>query len=893
MALSHILLVCGFIHINHADTYYVDEGGTDEENCGTKEQPCRSVSFLVPRPILSADTIQLSGTIKDEKILFKDLDPITITGLAMDSATLEGIYPKYEENICVQCDNSSLTIRTLTLTETPESDDSDYNHTVLLKVIQDSVVLISNCRVIGRDHQNHYFSWIACHNGSTLDIQDTTFSNIKMKEGSVIDMHSNTSFTMSNSKVTGLVVEDIFGGFLWSRLTDQKKVIIDNTTFSNIKLSGYGGAAIAVNMSDGTSVQIGTNSAVEFVDCVTTNDIYGDSSIGGAIYLDLEEDFTPNLKIGPKVNFTRCNADFGKNIFINAKNLKKTVTTETLDFTIQVDEFLEYCGYASGSENTSTVAIPLLLYRRPHVNELYISSGENAKDHEQCGWEDYPCRSIHYAMSKVYDDYDYIFLGSGVSMTQAWFLGEGSYIITCPKGQASTELTVKSDRSDTLQAAITINADVDFRAVKFTIPEKLDHNVFLRAFGDRLSFQDCTFNFPSNDQHNYVLFESIECECTFDTLILSNAPFENDVIRLNNSKHVTLSNFKLDNISCKAGCIINTYTDKETDYKLVIKDSVFSHTINTDNSETGIVIRARDYNITMTNVSFIGRAPVPDPTAMSNEFFDISQNDDDDELCRWTSSLVHLEGCDTTMVDTIFTRAKVGGLSIKGGSLNIESGYFRENHAGSRKFRNARRNVHCEGKAQVVIKSLLGGDGTREHPSPWMDFGDCTVKSDLISADAALFYPTLTNITYEKKDGNYRLRFTGKYLIPCNVSAEIFEYEKGVEKDRKQLKFTDFTNERFAYVTIPVKELNVKKQFYGRLKYGRTGGDFSAAVMVTHPAKGKGGLVVLTVFMVILFIGLVVGAAVFIYWFGFKHRPRQGYVNIDKQAPANNSDSNL
>ncbi|KAH7822159.1 uncharacterized protein MONOS_4007 [Monocercomonoides exilis] len=105
------------------------------------------------------------------------------------------------------------------------------------------------------------------------------------------------------------------------------------------------------------------------------------------------------------VSFSECNAWRGKNMFVSSDNLSERVTRESMNIVIDVEieeapDFDEFCGYEN--EVTST-AVPLVLFLRDPPQPVLIG-GDSAEECRVCGYIDFPCPSIPYAVANRFKE---------------------------------------------------------------------------------------------------------------------------------------------------------------------------------------------------------------------------------------------------------------------------------------------------------------------------------------------------------------------------------------------------------------------------------------------------------------------------------------------------------
>ncbi|KAH7824084.1 uncharacterized protein MONOS_1711 [Monocercomonoides exilis] len=149
------------------------------------------------------------------------------------------------------------------------------------------------------------------------------------------------------------------------------------------------------------------------------------------------------------------------------------------------------------------------------------------------------------------------------------------------------------------------------------------------------------------------------------------------------------------------------------------------------------------------------------------------KNGADEDVCKWTGSLVDVcEGL-LEMKDTSITNSSKGGLSISGGSAVIESCLFENNSKSIERYRSARRNVFCTGSGTLNVVDLKGGDGWERNTSLWILNEGCKLLGIAAERSSEFFIPTLKSVETTQKEDIVELTFRGTLLLPCNLGFQI------------------------------------------------------------------------------------------------------------------------
>ncbi|KAK2961075.1 hypothetical protein BLNAU_3843 [Blattamonas nauphoetae] len=234
-------------------------------------------------------------------------------------------------------------------------------------------------------------------------------------------------------------------------------------------------------------------------------------------------------------------------------------------------------------------------------------------------------------------------------------------------------------------------------------------------------------------------------------------------------------------------------------------------------SPSFVLLFAENSSLTLKEGSFVG--PQSNP----------SSNDElSEKICDWTSGILQLDNCDTSISDMKLNHLSFGAVNIRNGSLELVTSSFHANSPNQPSFPSLRRNIHCSDGGHIEIGSLTGGDGVGDKMG-WFSRSDCTLSGDGVDIKTAFFAPTLnadeSKTTFTKKTGTFEVEIVGTVLIPCGLLLEVFELTKD-KKEGSQLLFklnvdsTQSFTEKNSKLAIPqtsLKELKGELEWRGRL----------------------------------------------------------------------------
>ncbi|KAK2953380.1 hypothetical protein BLNAU_11666 [Blattamonas nauphoetae] len=156
----------------------------------------------------------------------------------------------------------------------------------------------------------------------------------------------------------------------------------------------------------------------------------------------------------------------------------------------------------------------------------------------------------------------------------------------------------------------------------------------------------------------------------------------------------------------------------------------------------------------------------------------------DEDVCTWTTGILILDSCHTTIQSTPLTQLTQGAVNMKNGSLTVISSSFSSNSPKHTSFPSLRRNIHCSEGGVIEIESLNGGDGSSDSPSAWISSDDCTITGKEEVAREPMFIPSLNTDETSVKQTSDKIGIwlVGTLLIPCGLGVEVREWDEKVQK---------------------------------------------------------------------------------------------------------------
>ncbi|KAA6393212.1 MAG: hypothetical protein EZS28_011259, partial [Streblomastix strix] len=393
-------------HVNNPTQPFQNGSGHNNVGCGHYYWPCLTIEYALSRNPSSTQRIigVINGYEFNEQLTFSSTSFTILIQNLLNPTNNQTITILSDLKIAntgrFVVDGQIVEFKYLNFLIQSGGSSIDY---IIQSTLGTSSISISNCEI---------------HKDTTTSIsrglvQDTTTSisrglvQVSLGSVSIIDIKME-SFTKSGGRTTTLNQFSangitLSGGSLIS-YSSSGNLNIDGCTFTSITktiANGNGGVISGILSSISGSILI-TGTESTFTSCTVPND----SGLGGAIYLDIQSDGETKYDLTGASYLTGNNALYGKNLFINAINLRSAVpigdpTRIKLGAQNPETDFYNLMGYDNGN---SQIAIPLYYLYTAVDQSIYnvkdTTSNGQGNDNIGCGHLDYPCLTIYYAIEQ-------------------------------------------------------------------------------------------------------------------------------------------------------------------------------------------------------------------------------------------------------------------------------------------------------------------------------------------------------------------------------------------------------------------------------------------------------------------------------------------------------------
>ncbi|KAH7822194.1 uncharacterized protein MONOS_8208 [Monocercomonoides exilis] len=726
---------------------------------------------------------------------------------------------------------------------------------------------------------------------------------------------------------------------------EEMNLKIDNSSFSGVKRSDNGASileskcenkiCLIVNASNITEdkaetsekggalfFRLGASGSMKMIDstishCSCTN------GKGGGVYLATKERGDLNFTfLGMK--FSANTAKVGNDIFIECFNITSQINESQFQFDLRENHYSrinaiygrDFCDYQSDSNLIGFVTI--------HQSDTIIVSGVNGSDDRQCGTNSLPCDSIEHGLMHLTSDIlSLIFVAEESVIEREFDLKEMSL---SSKSREMCEVEVKSDITRTKEALVTTAGTVSLLREKFVFESNFisSHESLISPEGGILEIMNCSFSSKQpvegvNAEFARIPFDIINMRkgelqlegCTISNLILqkfsvylsssppsviylfeiSNSTVSHSLVEIIESGQFSIKDFNTKNITGKGSgeslisCLAMKKMMQLTNCTISGANSIFSK---------GKLMKLEDCsNVKMDSCIFSGSAKERNEQTVNEE----------EEMCKWSGSLVDVVKSSLMMKDTTISNSAEGGITMSGGNVIIEKGEFVNNDPSIEGYPSLRRNIIGSDSGTLNVKSLKGGDGVLPNASLWMLNDGCSFEGIAGERASPFFIPDLESVSSEKLREKVNLVFRGSLLLPCNLSFETVAAEGDEEVVEKHL-FDErgFKSEEEVHGSVSVETIEgIPSEAEVRvcILFGNAESPSSTQSFILKNASvpeskgderlvegGKEGksswtLIVIVLLIVILLIVLIVAIAFIVRWRKQKRRTEELEIIVE------------
>lgn len=528
-----------------SDERYIDGiNGNNNPDCGKDEDgiPCKSITYVfsVGEKVLDLNVKVFDGG-SSEGAIDVNFCHLYITSVSEEKPVVKGNVE--EDNVIFSITTGLLDISNIIILK-----DTDKSSSKSILSITNSLgrVSINICIITSKDNtiteeistsdSFHLFNSESSERilyAALLDVSTglVSLTNVEFKDlifynSATVNIPCKGDYKFYNCTFNNIKKNNGDGVALAKDVNDGELLQFENCSFIECMSPGEYGNAIRIIVNDHSKLEIG-NSSTEtiFTNCYSTKN-NGAFGRGRGIYLKLNSD-ERNFVLENLI-FKDCNAEHGKNLYLEAVDLENVENNDTLkyDLTYDKDKLNDYAG--SNTEHYFTVIYLVLLLHK--VDKMaYVVNNDDGNDIEYCGDKIFPCRSINY-VGRIYFSDKTVNVGllKGYKFNEELLLDNKPFSISGADSDES--LLVACPENGNRRSIIYLTQDVTFTSITFSVPLSLNFRTcFIEINSNTTTLTNCCVELKDIINRN-INYSIVKVSGGYAKLIIDGFTFREETV---------------------------------------------------------------------------------------------------------------------------------------------------------------------------------------------------------------------------------------------------------------------------------------------------------------------------------------------------------------------------
>ncbi|KAH7826666.1 uncharacterized protein MONOS_10852 [Monocercomonoides exilis] len=655
-------------------------------------------------------------------------------------------------------------------------------------------------------------------------IDEFTVIEAKLESGSLFEIEGEGAngggeMRMKNCSIGSVEGEGADPSVISSRSGNGVKLVVED---SLIELCSCGrstkGGAMLFELNEGGLFDV-ANTSVKQCGCSVSE------GKGGGVYLKTELRGELDY-VFDGVIFRRNTAFIGNDVFIVCDCIERQINETQFNIDFRDVEFIRQnavYGMDAGEHKEEAMDLMSLIVKY-QSDTIVVSSkeGKGGSNEQQCGKPSLPCVTIGFGLRHLTHD----FLSQMVVDEESVIDEEIGLDTLTLSGmhEVQSRVVVKGRMNCSKEMIVETGGQVYVRWIQFAFEEvestptplPTTHSSFMKITSGKTSISMCSFEGVRSSEREmvevpFILIFVERGKCSMGNVSVMWLSFLSEAAMIM-EKDTEVSGLTLRNIEGRKGClkisgVANVKMEKgwmesvngdeaemknreDGEFSFSILSSSFENITCVDESAGVVDVEEMEGNVVFLNCSFGGcssRRKKGKMTSllmckniqMKQCLFDGKEErkkelNEEVDVCKWNGSVVEVKESTAEMRDTSFVNSFDGGLSILGGSVEIEDGKFDNNNPSIEKYPSGRRNILCSDSGVMNVMSLKGGDGWKDNSSLWILDEGCELGGMIEERASSFFIPVVEEARNETaSDGRTIITLIGRLLLPCNVSLKL------------------------------------------------------------------------------------------------------------------------
>ncbi|KAH7826397.1 uncharacterized protein MONOS_12916 [Monocercomonoides exilis] len=536
------------------------------------------------------------------------------------------------------------------------------------------------------------------------------------------------------------------------------------------------------------------------------------------------------------VIFRRNTAFIGNDVFIVCVCIERQINETQFNLDFRDVEFIRQNAiFGMDEAYHKEEAMDLMSLIVKYQSDTIVVSSKEEKggsNEQQCGKPSLPCATIGFGLRHLTHD----FL-SQMFVDEESVIDEEIGLDTLTLSgihEAQSRVIVKGRMNHSKEMIVETSGQVYVRWMQFAFEEvetnqtPVAHSSFMKISSGKTSISTCSFDGVSSaeremEQMPFCLIFVERGKCSMGNVSVMWLSFLSEAV-MQIEGDTDVSGLTLRNIEGRKNCLkisgagnsrmengwmgcanddeAEMKTSKENEFPFSILSSSFDNITCEDESAGVVDVEEMEGNVELSNCSFGGCSSrrkkgkmisllMCRNILMRQCLFDGETNEKESneevDVCKWNGSVVEVKESSAEIRDTSFVNCSDGGISVCGGSVEIEAGNFTNNNPLISNYPSLRRNIICSDLGSLNVMSLKGGDGLKDSTSLWTLNEGCELSGMMEERASPLFIPVVEEARNETgSEGRTIITLSGRLLLPCDVWNEKKEMAIGTLTEREQ-----------------------------------------------------------------------------------------------------------
>ncbi|KAH7817430.1 uncharacterized protein MONOS_8846 [Monocercomonoides exilis] len=492
--------VSGWIKLGFFDKFYVNSvDGIDHYACGLNQRKCKSISFVtnVIDPDKSSQTnISVDPSSYIESNCNFSTRNIELTNSGSAKAT---IISSISSGSLFSVSTGSLKVSSFDFVHNTTKSSTE---TSLFSLTSHGSLQLRMCSISADSAHSEQEplkeSLFILSAGDTM-IDSTVISGFHFFSKAAITFTDSCEISLANSSISGISRKTGNGGGIEGVVGAGKSLVVEGGELSECSSECGNGGGIALRMQAESSFRMekpeNETAGSSLVSC-SSHMSGGNGGLGGGVYLYAEDNSVPDIAF-MKTVFSDCSAENGQNIFVNCHDLSLTIQKEKIEIINGISDSAQLEGYERSTTN-ETFPIPLDTYLRVFTSPAFIA-GADGHDYTACGFSDYPCSTIEYAVSLRFRNEK-----RQICFLQPFLLDHALVVDTQPSDFTAmpeeSQIKIAQDIRDARENIIQTKTDCSVQSICFSLPSSFLNSIStaFHCCDKNLSLEKCSFASDSN-----------------------------------------------------------------------------------------------------------------------------------------------------------------------------------------------------------------------------------------------------------------------------------------------------------------------------------------------------------------------------------------------------------